>query len=84
MKILKEEQRPADLWFWDNWFASHDVKLCSLAAQGLWTNMLGIMRAGAIKGTLTVNGVPLGILPGLLTPGKRHHYQPPDVPGISH
>lgn len=60
MKTLKEEHRPADLWFWDNWFASHDVKLCSLAAQGLWTNMLGIMRAGAIKGTLTVNGVPLG------------------------
>ena len=59
MKILKEEQRPADLWFWDNWFASHDVKLCSLAAQGLWTNMLGIMRAAHIKGMLAVNGISL-------------------------
>lgn len=52
----REDQRPAELWFWDDWFAAMDIKMCSLAAQGLWVNMLGIMSRSKIKGTLTVNG----------------------------
>jgi len=52
---LKEEQRPADLWFWNDWFSSFDVHACSLAAQGLWINMLGIMSRSSHRGTLTIN-----------------------------
>ena len=56
MKELREDRRPADLWFWSDWFASFDVKSCSLAAQGLWVNMLGIMSRAQVKGTFLVNG----------------------------
>jgi hypothetical protein len=59
MKELREDRRPADLWFWSDWFSSFDVRSCSLAAQGLWVNMLGIMSRAEVKGTLTVNGKPL-------------------------
>ncbi len=52
----REDQRPADLWFWDDWFSSIDLKLCSLAAQGLWINLLGFMSRSEIKGALLING----------------------------
>jgi hypothetical protein len=53
---LKEDGRPATLWFWDDWFSSFDVRACSLAARGLWMDMLGIMARSEIIGTLTING----------------------------
>lgn len=59
MKELREDRRPADLWFWSDWFASIDVRSCSLAAQGLWVNMLGIMSRADRKGYLSINGKPM-------------------------
>lgn len=56
MKELREDRRPADLWFWSDWFSSIDVRSCSLAAQGLWVNMLGIMSRADRKGFLSING----------------------------
>jgi uncharacterized phage protein (TIGR02220 family) len=56
---LKEDGRPATQWYWDDWFSSHDVQSCSLAAQGLWVNLLGIMFSSEIRGTLTINGMPV-------------------------
>lgn len=53
---LKEDNRPATLWYWDDWFSSFDVRTCSLAARGLWIDMLGIMARAEIKGTLTIAG----------------------------
>jgi len=53
---LKEDNRPAQQWYWDDWFSAFDVRLCSLAARGLWIDMLGIMFKAEIRGTLTVNG----------------------------
>lgn len=53
---LKENGKPATLWFWDDWFSSFDVRACSLAARGLWIDMLGIMARSEIMGTLTING----------------------------
>ena len=52
----KEDGRPAQQWYWDDWFSAFDVRLCSLAARGLWIDMLGIMWKAEIRGTLTVNG----------------------------
>lgn len=52
----KEDGRPADQWYWDDWFSAFDVRLCSLAARGLWIDMLGIMFKAEIRGTLTING----------------------------
>lgn len=59
MKELREDHRPADLWYWADWFSSFDVRACSLAAQGLWFNMLGIMSRADRKGTLSINGKPM-------------------------
>ena len=53
----KEDGKPAQQWYWDDWFAAFDVRLCSLAARGLWVDMLGIMWKAEIRGTLTKNGV---------------------------
>lgn len=53
---LKEDNRPADLWYWDDWFSSFDVRSCSATARGIWVDMLGVMSKAKIKGTLTING----------------------------
>ena len=53
---LKEDGRPAQQWYWDDWFSEFSLRLCSLAARGLWIDMLGIMFKAEIRGTLTVNG----------------------------
>ena len=52
----KEDGRPAQQWYWDDWFAEFGLRLCSLAARGLWADMLGIMFKAETRGTLTVNG----------------------------
>ena len=56
IESYKEDERPADQWYWDDWFSAFDVRLCSLASKGLWTDMLGIMFKAKIRGTLTING----------------------------
>jgi len=53
---LKEDSRPADLWYWDDWFSSFDVRACSAASRGVWVDMLGVMSKAKVKGTLTING----------------------------
>jgi len=52
----KEDGRPAQQWYWDDWFSAFDVRMCSLGARGLWVDMIGIMWKAEIRGTLTVNG----------------------------
>lgn len=52
----KEDGRPATLWYWKDWFADVEVMTCSLAAQGLWINMLGIMSMSEIRGALIMAG----------------------------
>jgi len=52
----KEDERPAQQWYWNDWFSAFDVRNCCLAARGLWIDMLGIMWKAEIRGTLTVNG----------------------------
>jgi len=52
----KEDGRPSQQWYWADWFSEFGLRLCSLAARGLWIDMLGIMWQAEIRGTLTVNG----------------------------
>jgi hypothetical protein len=56
VESYKQDGRPAQQWYWDDWFAAFDVRACSLAARGLWIDMLGIMFKAEIRGTLTING----------------------------
>ena len=53
---FKEDGRPAQQWYWGDWFSAFDVRLCSLEARGLWIDMLGIMFQSEVRGTLTING----------------------------
>ena len=52
----KEDGRPAQQWYWDDWFSAFDVRACSYAARGIWIDILGIMFKAEIRGTLTING----------------------------
>ena len=40
----------------DAWLRDPELRLCGLAARGLWIDMLGLMDADAERGYLTVNG----------------------------
>lgn len=55
-KSYKEDGRPAQQWYWNDWFSAFDVRQCSLAARGLWIDMLGIMWKASPRGALIING----------------------------
>ena len=50
---------PWDKFFWNDWENDPGLKLCSLAAQGLWMRMLCICAKAEPKGYLLVAGRPL-------------------------
>ena len=45
---------PWDKWFWSDWENDPGLKLCSLAAQGIWMRMLCVMAKSNPKGYLRV------------------------------
>jgi hypothetical protein len=47
--------------YFDAWENDLALSRCSLAAQGLWMRMLGIMKRGEPYGHLATNGVPISI-----------------------
>lgn len=51
---------PWSKFFWSDWEADQGLRLCSLAAQGLWMRMLCVCAKGDPKGYLAINGQPLG------------------------
>lgn len=50
---------PWDKWYWNDWENDPALKLCSLAAQGLWMRMLCICAKADPKGYLLVAGQPV-------------------------
>lgn len=58
-KSLKANGRPSFQFYPDDWLKEPALRLCSLAAKGLWMDMLCIMWFGQPRGALTVNGNPL-------------------------
>jgi hypothetical protein len=58
-KSFKEDNRPALQFYPNDWLREPSLRLCSLAAKGLWFDMLCLMWFGQPRGTLTVNGKPL-------------------------
>lgn len=50
---------PWDKFYWNDWENDPALKLCSLAAQGLWMRMLCICAKADPKGYLLVAGQPL-------------------------
>jgi len=57
----REDSKPYQQWFWDDWFSEFSLRLCSLGARGLWIEMLGIMFKAEVRGTLTINRRPVSI-----------------------
>src|SRR5450631_3380278 len=51
--------RPASLWFWRDWESDVALKMCSLAAQGLWMRMLCIAAQHDPIGYVSINCVGL-------------------------
>ena len=45
--------------WWQDWQADHALRSCSLAARGLWMEVLCIASAGTPRGHLTINSVPV-------------------------
>lgn len=50
---------PWSKFFWSDWEADQGLRLCSLAAQGLWMRMLCVCAKGDPKGYLAINKQPL-------------------------
>ena len=47
--------------FWSDWSNDPALRICSLAAQGLWMRMLCIAAEADPTGYVTVNGRPIGV-----------------------
>ena len=52
------EHRWSKFW-WQDWQADQALRSCSLAARGLWMDMLCIAHSGTPRGHVTINGVPV-------------------------
>lgn len=52
---------PWSKFFWADWESDPGLRLCSLAAQGLWMRMLCVCARHDPKGYLAINGNPLGV-----------------------
>ena len=44
-----------------DWRADPSLRMCSLAARGLWIEMVGLMHEAEIRGQLTVKGKPIPV-----------------------
>lgn len=49
-------KRPSFQWYPNDWLSAPDVRACSVAARGLWIDMLMLMHGGEPYGHLTMNG----------------------------
>lgn len=53
---------PWDKWFWSDYDADEGLRVCSLAAQGLWWRMLSLMARATPKGDLRIGGEPCTVV----------------------
>src|SRR5262245_17711629 len=49
-------KRPSFQWYPNDWLSAPDVRACSIAARGLWIDMICMMHQGTPYGHLTING----------------------------
>jgi hypothetical protein len=52
----REDKHPWTKWYWQDWLADTGLKASSLAAKGLWVEMLAIMARSEKRGYLLING----------------------------
>lgn len=56
MPADREDKNPWCKWYWQDWVSSNELRISSLAAKGLWMDMLAIMARSEKKGFLQING----------------------------
>ena len=54
---MNKAERPWVKWYWSDWRADPGLRVCSLAARGLWAELLGIMQEAEPYGHLLIGGV---------------------------
>lgn len=54
---MSKAERPWVKWYWSDWRADPALRVCSLAARGLWAELLGIMQEAEPYGHLLIGGV---------------------------
>lgn len=52
-------KRPAFMFYPADWRKDPELRVCSIAARGLWIDMLALMHEGDPYGHLVVNGAPI-------------------------
>lgn len=57
-------KRPSFQWYPSDWMSAPELRACSVAARGLWIDMICMMHEGDPYGHLTLNGKV--VLPGIL------------------
>ena len=57
--MTDEKRMPFMRFYWSDWRADPGLRLCSLAARGLWADMLSIMHEAEPYGHLIIRGVPV-------------------------
>lgn len=55
----KQDERPSLQFYPDDWMSEPSLQLCSLAARGLWFEMLMLMFKSTVRGTLKYNNLPI-------------------------
>ena len=55
---MRAPRQPFMKWYPTDWRADPALRMCSLAARGLWIELIGYMHEGEPYGHLTINGVP--------------------------
>ena len=53
---LKEDDRPSLQFYVKDWLGDPGLRACSIAARGLWIDMISIMFTACHRGELTING----------------------------
>lgn len=54
--LFSQMKRPSFQWYPNDWLSASEVRACSLAARGLWIDMLCLMHQGTPYGHLTIGG----------------------------
>src|SRR3990167_6512637 len=73
---MSAKREPWSKFYWADWRGDPALRMCSLAARGLWMEMLSVMHEGEPYGHLTVKGQAptdqqLAIMVGATLPETR-------------
>ena len=60
IESYKEDGKPSLQFYVDDWLSEPGLRLCSLAARGLWIDMLSYMFKSQIRGALLANEKKIG------------------------